>query len=161
MTEIGVALLVIGAIVVVIESHLPSLGMIGGPGVVAMSAGAVLAVSGLGGGLVLGIIAAVVLAAAGACLLTLSLTKGAAVHRRRVRTGPEGIVGQIGVVRSWAESGGSVLLDGALWRARRSSYDEERSEQLGGLREGDSVVVERLNGLTLAVRRAEDWELVV
>jgi membrane-bound serine protease (ClpP class) len=161
MTEIGVALLVIGAIVVVIESHLPSLGMIGGPGVVAMSAGAVLAVSGLGGGLVLGIIAAVVLAAAGVCLLTLSLTKGAAVHRRRVRTGSEGIVGQIGVVRSWAESGGSVLLDGALWRARRTSYDEEQGEELGALREGDSVVVERLNGLTLAVRRAEDWELVL
>jgi membrane-bound serine protease (ClpP class) len=159
MTELGVALLLIGAIVVVVESHLPALGMVGGPGVVAMSAGAVLAVSGLGGGLVLGILAAVVLAVTGACLLTLSVTKGAAVHRRRVRTGSEGIVGQVGVVRSWAESGGSVLLDGALWRARRETWDED--EEPGELREGDSVVVERLNGLTLAVRRAEEWELVL
>jgi membrane-bound serine protease (ClpP class) len=159
MTELGVALLLIGAIVVVAESHVPSLGLLGGPGVVAMSAGAVLAVSGLGGGLVLGILAAVVIAAAGACLLTLTVTKGAAVQRRRVRTGSEGIVGQIGTVRSWAESGGSVLLDGALWRARRTSWDEEEEQE--ELREGDPVVVERLNGLTLAVRRAEDWELVL
>jgi membrane-bound ClpP family serine protease len=92
-------------------------------------------------------------------LLTLTVTKGAAVHRRRVRTGSEGIIGQIGVVRSWAESGGSVLLDGALWRARRTSWDEEQEQEQ--FREGDSVVVERLNGLTLAVRRAEDWELVL
>ena len=28
------------------------------------------------------------------------------------------------------------------------------------LHEGDPVVVERLDGLTLSVRRAEDWELV-
>jgi membrane-bound serine protease (ClpP class) len=161
VTELGIALLVIGAIVVVVESHFPALGMAGGPGVVAMSAGAVLAVSGLGGGIVLAVVAAVILAAIGGCLLTVSLTKGAAVHRRRVRTGSEGIVGQIGVVRSWAESGGSVLLDGALWRARRTSYDEEQDEVPGGFAEGDPVVVERLNGLTLAVRRAEDWELVL
>jgi membrane-bound ClpP family serine protease len=159
MTELGVALLLIGAMVVVVESHFPTLGMIGAPGVAAMSVGAVLAVSGLGGGIVLGILAAVILAAAGGCLLTVSLSKGAAVSRRRVRTGSEGIVGQIGVVRNWAESGGSVLLDGALWRARRTSWDEEQEHE--ELREGDSVVVERLHGLTLAVRRAEDWELVL
>ena len=62
-------------------------------------------------------------------------------------------------MRSWAESGGSVLLDGALWRARRTAWDEEQEPE--ELREGDPVVVERLNGLTLAVRRAEDWELVL
>jgi membrane protein implicated in regulation of membrane protease activity len=28
------------------------------------------------------------------------------------------------------------------------------------LREGDRVVVERVSGLTLSVRRAEEWELI-
>ncbi len=28
------------------------------------------------------------------------------------------------------------------------------------LHEGDSVVVERVSGLTLSVRRAEEWELI-
>ncbi len=59
-------------------------------------------------------------------------------------------------MRSWAESTGSVLVDGALWRARRSLTDDEDE---GELHAGDPVVVERLSGLTVAVRRAEDWEL--
>jgi membrane-bound serine protease (ClpP class) len=57
------------------------------------------------------------------------------------------------VVRNWAGPDGQVFVDGALWRARRSWADDEK--ELG---EGDSVVVERVSGLTLAVRRAEDWE---
>ena len=59
----------------------------------------------------------------------------------------------MGVVRSWAGTSGQVFVDGALWRAQRSVPDEDAD--LGA---GDSVVVERVNGLTLGVRRAEEWE---
>ncbi|MBV9464854.1 MAG: hypothetical protein JO206_01635 [Solirubrobacterales bacterium] len=156
MTSLGVALLVIGAIVVVAEAHVPSLGALGGPGVLALAAGAVLAVSGLGGGLILGIVSALVLATVASCVVVLSVRKGAAVRRRRIRTGSEGIVGQLGVVRSWSEPTGNVLVEGALWRARRSPHEDDGPE----LHAGDQVVVERLSGLTLAVRPAEDWELV-
>ncbi len=156
MTALGVALLIVGAIVIVAEAHVPSLGLLGGPGVVAVGVGAVLAVSGLGGGLVLALITALLLVMSGLGALAISVNKGLAVRRRRVRTGPEGLVGHLGVVRSWAESTGSVLVDGALWRARRSLTDDEDE---GELHAGDPVVVERLSGLTVAVRRAEDWEL--
>jgi membrane-bound ClpP family serine protease len=156
MTALGVAVLLIGAIVVVAEAHIPSHGVLGGPGVVAIAAGSVLAVSGLGGGFVLALLIAVLLTAVGGGLLTLSLGKGMQVRGRRVRTGSEGIVGHIGVVRSWGEPAGTVLVDGSLWQARPSRQDEEPEE----LRAGDHVVVERLSGLTLAVRKAEEWELV-
>ena len=71
-------------------------------------------------------------------------------------TQPGAAVALHGVVRRWGESTGQVFVDGALWRAR----DEltEAGEEV--LREGDSVVVERVNGLTLSVRRAEEWELI-
>ena len=59
----------------------------------------------------------------------------------------------MGVVRNWNGAGGQVLVDGALGRARRSLGNED--DELG---EGDHVVVERVSGLTLCVRRAEDWE---
>jgi membrane protein implicated in regulation of membrane protease activity len=49
-----------------------------------------------------------------------------------------------------------VFIDGALWRARNQWSDEDE----GSFRAGDSVVVERVSGLTLSVRRAEDWELI-
>jgi membrane-bound ClpP family serine protease len=155
MTALGVSLLVIGAVVIVVEAHLPTLGMLGGPGVVALGAGAVLAVGGLGGGLALGLVTALVLVVAGIGGLALSLRKGIAVRGRRVSVGPESLIGHVGVVQSWGEPAGKVLVDGALWRARRSWADDESSE----LHEGDSIVVERRTGLTLAVRRAEEWEL--
>jgi membrane-bound ClpP family serine protease len=42
MTELGMALLVVGAIMILAEAHVQSLGALGGPGVVALGAGAVL-----------------------------------------------------------------------------------------------------------------------
>jgi membrane-bound serine protease (ClpP class) len=156
MTALGISLLVVGAIMVLIEAHVPRLGLLGGPGVIALGAGAVLAISGLGGGIAVAVVAAFALIAVSAGTLALSFRKGFAVRGRRVRTGPERLLGQIGIVRCWDEMGGKVLVDGALWRARRSLTDDEPV----ALHEGDSIVVERLDGLTLAVRPAEDWELV-
>ena len=138
------------------EVHYPSHGVVGGVGVLAMAFGAVLAISGLGAGVVVGLLAGLALAGFGVSALALSVKHGAAVSRRRIRTGAEGIIGHIGVVRSWTNSSGSVTLDGAVWRARRSATDEPGPE----LHAGDPVVVERLSGLTLSVRPAEDWELL-
>jgi membrane-bound ClpP family serine protease len=153
VTELGIVLLVVGAVVAVAEAHYPTHGIAGGIGVAAMAVGAVLAASGLGAGVLLGLLVGGALLAAGGGVLALSVSRGAAARRLRVRTGAEGIVGHIGVVRSWANATGSVALDGSLWSARRSALQED------DLHAGDQVVVERLNGLTLWVRRAEEWEL--
>ncbi len=153
MTELGIVLLVLGAVVAATEAHYPTHGVAGGVGLMAMAVGAVLAVSGLGAGVLLGLLVGAGLLAAGGGLLALSVSRGAAARRLRVMTGAEGIVGHVGVVRSWADKSGSVALDGSLWRARRSAIEEME------LHAGDQVVVERLTGLTLCVRRAEEWEL--
>ncbi|MFZ0088130.1 MAG: NfeD family protein [Solirubrobacteraceae bacterium] len=157
MTTLGIALLVAGALVAVAEAHYPTHGIAGGAGVLVMAVGAVLAISGLGAPVLLGLLGGAALAGAGASALGLSVKQGLAVKQRRVRTGAEGIVGHIGVVRTWADSMGSVDLDGAVWRARRSpAIDDEAPE----LHKGDPVVVERLTGLTVSVRPAEEWELI-
>ena len=104
---------------------MPTLGMLGGPGVVALGVGAVLAVAGLGGGIALGLVAALVLVTSSIAVLALSVRKGLAVRGRRIKAGPEGLIGHLGVVQSWAESTGKVLVDGALWRARRSWPEDE------------------------------------
>jgi len=156
MTALGLTLLITGAVLLIVEAHVPTLGALGGPGVIALGAGALLAVGGLGAGLALSLLIAVVLVVGGLGVLALTVRKGLAVRRRRVRAGPERLVGRLGVVRRWQEPCGKVLVDGALWQARRSWPEEEEPE----LHEGDAVVVERLDGLTLAVRPAERWELV-
>ncbi len=159
MTALGLVLLVIGAVVAVAEAHYPTHGVAGGVGVIAMAVGAVLAISGLGAGLVVGLLGGAALASVGFGTLVLSVKQGVAVRQRRVRTGAEAIVGHVGVVRSWTDHAGSVALDGALWRARRSPSPEEDDEHRE-LCAGDPVVVERLSGLTLSVRPAEEWELM-
>lgn len=163
MSELGIVLLVVGALVAVAEAHTPTHGIAGGLGVLVMAVGAVLAISGLGAGLAIGLVAGLALATVGGGAVLYSVRNGVAVRGRRVRTGAEGMVGQIGVVRSWAENGdgcGSVALGGALWRARRSmALDEDSDEEPITLHAGDRVVVERLSGLELGVRPAERWEL--
>jgi membrane-bound ClpP family serine protease len=156
MTALGVSLLLVGALLILLEAHVPTLGVLGGPGVVALGVGAVLAVLGLGGGVVLGVVSALLLAGVAGGALAVTVGKGAAVRRQRVRAGPESLLGHVGVVRSWTGAAGSVLVDGALWRARRSAIDDSDEADLSP---GDEVVVDHLDGLTIRVRRAEEWEL--
>jgi membrane-bound ClpP family serine protease len=158
MTSLGITLLVIGALVAVAEAHYPTHGIAGGAGVGAMAVGAVLAISGFGAGLLLGLLVGAGLAGAGASVLFFSLRRGMEARHRRVSTGAEGILGHVGVVRNWTDATGSVALDGAVWRARRSDGPEE--DEIHELHVGDAVVVERLTGLTLSVRPAEEWELL-
>jgi membrane-bound ClpP family serine protease len=158
MTALGVSLLLIGAIMILVEAHVPTMGVLGAPGVLALGAGAVLAVLGLGGGIVLGVVAALLVAGSAGGVLAVTVGKGAAVRRRRVRAGPESLIGRLGVVRSWEEASGCVQVDGALWRARRSGLDD--AEETDELHTGDAVVVDWLEGLTVSVRRAEEWETI-
>src|SRR5919109_1131733 len=110
MIEVGVALVVVGAALLVAEAHVPG-GVLGATGGGAPPLGAAPPIS---------------------------------------ASGREALAGRCGVVRRWENGDGQVFVDGALWRARPSWPDSE--DQLTA---GDAVVVERVNGLTLAVRRAE------
>jgi membrane-bound ClpP family serine protease len=153
MVELGVALVLVGATLLVVEAHVPA-GIIGAAGGVALAGGAALALSGAGAG------AAVVIAALLATLVVTAVWLGVVTRKalvaggRRASSGREALGGRMGVVRNWDDGSGQVFVDGALWRARHSCVDDDDSE----LGEGDSVVVENVRGLTLAVRRAEEWE---
>ena|ERR1700761_2432011 len=157
MTTLGLILLIVGALVAIVEAHYPTHGVAGGVGVAVMAVGAVLAIAGLGAGVIVGLIGGLALAGAGGTALGLTVKHGAAVRRRRIRGGAEGLIGQIGTVRSWAEPTGSVSLQGAVWRAQRSPSPDDEVHELAS---GDRVVVENLTGLTLSVRPAEEWELI-
>jgi membrane-bound ClpP family serine protease len=155
MTTLGFALLLAGAALVVAEAHVPG-GILGAAGGAALIAGGVLVIAALGGGAAIAVPVGVALGlGAGAWTLLAARTAGSA-RRTRVRAGAEGLCGRVGVVRSWNEPAGQVFVDGALWRARRDWSPPEAE----ALHAGDPVVVERVSGLTLCVRRADDWELI-
>jgi membrane-bound ClpP family serine protease len=154
MIALGVALLLLGTALVVAEAHLPG-GILGAIGGVALLAGAIVVIPALGGGAALALPIGVGLGVAAGAWGLVAARSAAGTRHRRVRAGAEGLCGQVGVVHRWGEPAGQVFVDGALWRARRE-WPEPDAEVL---HEGDPVVIERVSGLTLSVRRAEDWEL--
>jgi membrane-bound ClpP family serine protease len=153
MVELGVALLLVGVALLVAEAHVPGaiLGALGG---VALATGAALAIAGAGAGAAV-VVAAILAALGSAAVWLLVATRKSLVARRlKAASGREALSGQTGIVRSWNGEGGQVFVDGALWRARHSWPDDP--EEISA---GDAVVVERVSGLTLGVRRAEKWEV--
>jgi membrane-bound serine protease (ClpP class) len=137
----------------VAEAHLPTYGVLGLAGLASLVVGGVIAVDASGGGPVLVLVFGLVMALiAGVALL--AVVRGArSVAKRPAKTGGEGLLGHVGEVRHELEPVGQVFVDGALWRARPSWPDSDER-----LKAGDRIVVEGVSGLTLAVRRAEEWE---
>lgn len=155
MSEVGLLLMVVSAALAVAEAHVPSHGALGGAAVAALAAGLALVVSGAGFGLAFALAVAATVAAVGGGYLWVVVHKALAARRSRVRSGAEGLIGRVGEVRATPAPLGRVFLDGALWRARTWDSGEDDAQ----LQCGDPIVVERVDGLTLTVRRAEDWEL--
>ena len=152
---LGIALILSGGALLIAEAHIPSFGALGLAGVAALAVGTALALTSAGGGVVFAVLLAALIAAAGGVALVTAGRRAALVARRPPATGAEGLVGHVGVVRRPPAPVGQVQLDGALWHARRSWGDHDEHE----LDEGDHVIVDRVHGLTLAVRRAEEWEV--
>jgi membrane-bound serine protease (ClpP class) len=155
LTALGFVLLLIGAVLVVGEAHAPG-GVLGVAGGVVLIAGGIVVIAALGGGAALAVPVGVGLGAAAGGWALFATRKVAGSRGVRIQAGTEALCGRVGVVRRWSESAGQVFVDGALWRAC-NGWGHSDAETL---REGDPVVVERVTGLTLSVRRAEEWELL-
>jgi len=136
------------------EAHLSSGGLIGALAIVAAIGGGVALL--LAAGAAAAVVLIVALCAGAGAMSLLVLARGRILRplRERPRTGSEALVGHVGVIRSGGGPEPQVFLNGSLWRAEPSPIHQEAE-----LHDGDRVVVERVNGLTLCVRKAEEWEL--
>jgi membrane-bound serine protease (ClpP class) len=156
MSTLGIVLLLTGVALAAAEAHVPSHGALGGAAALAAGIGIALMFAGAGLSIAVALAAGLATMLVGGVYAWLIVRKALAVARTRVRSGPERLVGRLGEVRATPAPVGQVYLDGALWRARLSVLEEEN----GALRRGDQIIVERVDGLTLTVRRAEEWEVV-
>src|SRR5437763_4178195 len=152
MVVLGIALMVAGAGMLIAVADLPTYGVLGIGGVAALAAGAGIAVNDSGAGAALVIFVVAVVAVLAIVLAAVVLRQGLTVSHRRVATGPEALIGRVGVLRRAPAPIGQVFVDGALWQAKPCMEEAPVAE-------GEAVVVERVNGLTLGVRRAEEWEV--
>jgi membrane-bound ClpP family serine protease len=154
MSMLGVILVLVGAALMVAEAHLPSHGVLATGAAAALTAGVVLALSDAGAAA--GTVAAgVTVALVGLAVAWLLVVKSLAAHRLAVRSGPRALAGRVATVRTVPAPIGQVAIDGAIWRARMWDLDDEGAP----VAEGSVVVVESIDGLTLTVRPAEEWEV--
>src|SRR5256885_13980481 len=135
MVAIGVALVLVGAALLVAEAHLPA-GILGVAGAVALAGGAALAIAGAGAGLAIVLAAALSAGALAALWVGFAARKAFATRALRAASGPEAMSGHTGVVRSWNGEGGQVLVDGALWRGHRCWEQQGGNPAPGGHRPG-------------------------
>ncbi|MGI9557950.1 MAG: NfeD family protein [Solirubrobacterales bacterium] len=150
-TIVGIVLLLAGIGLIIAEVHLPTGGVLGISGVVALvvsglllyntdseafeiSAPVVILVGVLVGGFIL-----------------FAMQRVVRAHKRPVHTGWEEMVGAEGEVRVALDPSGQVFVRGARWRA-------EPAEEGSTIEPGYTVQVEEVDGLTLKVRPVSDDE---
>jgi membrane-bound serine protease (ClpP class) len=152
---LGITLMLVGIALLLAEAHFPSHGALGLGAAAALTAGVVFALSGAGAAVGAVVAAGVTVGLVGLAVVWLLFMKSLAAHRLVVRSGRRALVGRVATVRTIPAPIGQVALDGALWRARMWDLEEEGAP----MAEGSAVVIESIDGLTLTVRPAEDWEL--
>ncbi|MET0957514.1 MAG: nodulation protein NfeD [Solirubrobacterales bacterium] len=154
VTAAGIALLVVGIAFVIAEAHLPTNGVLGVLGVVAMvAAGLLLFDTGTSEIEVSAPLVIVVGLALGG-LLALATKKVVEARRNPTLTGWEELIGAEGDVRVPLDPVGQVFVGGALWRATLAE-DAPPSEAERVRERGARVRVESVDGLTLDVRPVE------
>ena len=141
----GLALIVLALALFVLEVKVASHGLLTIGGVVAMIIGSIMLIdSPLPFMRVsLAVIIPSVLVTASFFLFAVGM--GVRAQRRRVTTGSEGLVGEVGVARTEIANDGTVFVRGELWSARS---DEPVSP-------GDAVEVLAVEGMRVKVRRRE------
>ena len=155
MSMLGIMLVLVGAALLVAEAHLPSHGALGLGAATALAAGVVLALLGAGAAVGTVVAAGATVGVAGLAVVWLLVVKSLAAHRLAVRSGRRALIGRVATVRAVPAPIGRVALDGALWRARMWELEGDGVP----VAEGSAVVIESIEGLTLTVRPAEEWEV--
>jgi membrane-bound serine protease (ClpP class) len=147
----GIVLLALGIGMIVGETQLPTSGILGGVGVIALALGGLLLfdTDQPGFGISPPVVIAVAVFVGG--FLAFAMYKVSQAHKNPVHTGWEELIGFEGDVRQPIDPAGQVFVDGGLWRA--TPADGVEDEDAKRLRErGARVRVEAVEGLTLRVR---------
>jgi membrane-bound serine protease (ClpP class) len=151
VTAVGIALLVIGIVMIIAEAHLATHGILGVVGVIALAASGLLLFNTDSSTFEVSAPVVIVVAILLGGGLTFAVSKAVEAGRAPVQTGREDLIGASGDIREPLTPVGQIYVDGALWRA--SLADDAAADDAERVRErGARVRVEAVEGLTLRVR---------
>jgi len=140
----GLFLIIIGFIFLIAEIKAQSHGILATGGAVALTLGSFMLIDSSSAPAVAiskSVILSTVIATMGIFFLSLSL--GLYSQFRRIKTGKEGMIGEIGFVKIPIKEKSLVFVDGEIWQARCDSEIEE----------GEKIEVVGVDGLVLSVKK--------
>jgi membrane-bound serine protease (ClpP class) len=144
----GVALIVFGVALLVVEGFVTSHGLVGLSGVIALAAGGLLLFRTPGSDMEVSPLLVITISVLFGAGLAVIATKVVAARHQPVAVAASGLAGMPGreaIVRTALDPSGHVFIDGALWQAEAED---------GAAAVGDTVIVQRVEGLTLHVAPA-------
>ena len=151
VTAAGIALLVLGLVLILAEVQLPTHGVLGVAGVIALVFAGLLLFDTDSEAFEVSVPIVITAGALLGGFVAFAATKAVEARKAPVATGRENLIGAVGDVRVALDPIGQVFVDGALWRAKladdAADPDAERARVLGA-----KVRVEVVEGLTLRVR---------
>ena len=147
VTAAGVALLVLGIGLIIAEAHLPTHGILGFAGIVALAVSGLILFDTDSEGFEISAPLVIGVAVGFGLLLVIAVGKVVEARKAPVRTGHEELVGAEGDVRVPIDPIGQIFVYGALWRAEPADGADG-----GPIPPGVRVRVESVDGLTLKVR---------
>jgi membrane-bound serine protease (ClpP class) len=153
----GILLLVVGIGFIIAEAQLPTHGILGAVGVIALALSGLLLFDTGSEQLEVSVPVVLTVAILFGGFLAFAAAKAVQARRNPVRTGREELIGADGVVRVPLDPIGQVFVQGALWRAGPAEDVGAREAERLGVRDA-RVRVESVEGLTLRVRPAENDE---
>jgi membrane-bound serine protease (ClpP class) len=144
----GLALLALGILLMVAEAVAPGLGILGLGGIIAFSLGGIFLFEPSGADIDFRLAWPVLISVTLTSALLLAGVLGflIRVHRRKVVSGPEEMIGLEGQVVSWSGNEGRIRIHGEMWAARATQP----------LTPGTKVSVRQRQGLTLIVGPIEE-----
>jgi membrane-bound serine protease (ClpP class) len=144
----GLALIVVGIVLFILEVKITSYGLLTIGGVIAFFLGSIMLID-TGSPLELvslswSVIIPAVLVTAGFFIFAIGM--GIRAQRKKPTTGVEGIVGEVGEAIADLNPDGQVSVHGEIWNATSAS---------GRIKKGTKIAVESIHNLQLTVRRAD------
>jgi membrane-bound serine protease (ClpP class) len=151
VTAAGVALLVLGFALIIAEVHLPTHGILGIAGVIALVAAGLLLFDTNSSAFEVSVPVVILVAVLLGGGMAFIVTKAVEARRAPVASGREEMIGSVGDVRVPIDPIGQIFVSGALWRAKLAD-DAEPADAERVRQRGARVRVEAVEGLTLRVR---------
>ncbi len=150
VNSVGVALIVLAIILFIVDLKVPSHGVLSVGGIVSLLLGSFMLVGGKSSPMVSVSISLIFgMAGTTAAFFVFALSKAIVAQRRRIVSGKEGMIGEIGYVIEWSDGGGVVLVHGERWNA----VAEKNSHTL---KKGEKIKVKGIEELTLIVEELKE-----